>query len=37
MATDDTAHSPAFEIGFEFITAVNMNLAAFWKVKKHCF
>ena len=37
MATDDTAYSPAFEIGFEFITAVNMNLAASWKVKKHCF
>lgn len=37
IANDDAARSAVFEIGFEFITAVNMKLAAPWKVKKHCF
>jgi hypothetical protein len=36
IATDDVARS-VFEIGFNFITAVNMKLAAPWNVKKHCF
>lgn len=37
IAADDAVRSAVFEIGFEFITAVNMNLAAPWKVKKHSF
>jgi len=34
IATDDAVRSAVFEIGFEIITAVNMKLAAPWKVKK---